>query len=104
MNSIPPLVSRTGATRPPPRRACAPQPRLLVCAPSNGAVDEILSRLLRDGLLGPGGRGVSTRVVRIGTAPAGDNADRPSSSDDPMSAQVAAAGWDAQVTLASAAG
>jgi len=70
------------------------QMRLLVCAPSNGAVDEILTRLLRDGLLGPDGRGVTRNVVRIG-APPTDSADRPS--DEKMAPLLAAAGWNAQV-------
>ena len=43
--------------------------RLLICAPSNGAVSEIVLRLLRDGVNGPHGEPPSApRVVRLGSA------------------------------------
>ena len=43
--------------------------RLLICAPSNGAVSEIVLRLLRDGVNGPNGEPPSApRVIRLGSA------------------------------------
>jgi len=40
--------------------------RILLCAPSNGAVDEIVTRLIRDGLLNAEGRKYNPNIVRIG--------------------------------------
>lgn len=40
--------------------------RILVCAPSNAAVDEVLKRLLEKGLLMPDGNRACPRAVRIG--------------------------------------
>ncbi|EGC30633.1 hypothetical protein DICPUDRAFT_50668 [Dictyostelium purpureum] len=40
--------------------------RILLCAPSNGAVDEIVSRLLRDGLLNAEGKKYNPNLVRVG--------------------------------------
>ncbi|KAN0003234.1 hypothetical protein ACTFIZ_009409 [Dictyostelium cf. discoideum] len=40
--------------------------RILLCAPSNGAVDEIVSRLIRDGLLNAEGRKYNPNLVRVG--------------------------------------
>ncbi|KAN0037640.1 hypothetical protein ACTFIV_002993 [Dictyostelium citrinum] len=40
--------------------------RILLCAPSNGAVDEIVSRLIRDGLLNADGRKYNPNLVRVG--------------------------------------
>ena len=39
--------------------------RILVCAPSNSAVDEVLGRILDTGLLGPDGTRFRPRVVRL---------------------------------------
>ncbi|GAX75224.1 hypothetical protein CEUSTIGMA_g2668.t1 [Chlamydomonas eustigma] len=44
----------------------APKPRILVCAPSNAATDELLERVLRDGFKDFGGWGYRPPVVRIG--------------------------------------
>eukprot|EP01132_Coremiostelium_polycephalum_P006087 gene6087-7585_t len=40
--------------------------RILLCAPSNGAVDEIVSRLIRDGLLNAEGKKYTPSLVRVG--------------------------------------
>ena len=40
--------------------------RLLVCAPSNGAVDELLSRLLEDGIINAKGKFSKPKMVRLG--------------------------------------
>lgn len=39
--------------------------RILLCAPSNGAVDEIVLRLMRDGLLNAEGKKYSPAIVRV---------------------------------------
>lgn len=41
--------------------------RVLVCAPSNAAVDEIMLRIMKDGLLTTSGSKVSPRMVRVGS-------------------------------------
>ena len=40
---------------PPQAPASAPKPRILVCAPSNAATDELLERILREGFKDFGG-------------------------------------------------
>ena len=40
-------------------------PKVLLCAPSNAAIDEVAQRL-KDGILGSGKRGLVPRVVRVG--------------------------------------
>ena len=45
------------------------QPHVLVCAPSNSALDEIVSRLMRDGLLDGDGRPYAPSLVRVGVRP-----------------------------------
>ncbi|KYQ99859.1 DNA2/NAM7 helicase family protein [Tieghemostelium lacteum] len=40
--------------------------KILLCAPSNGAVDEIVTRLLRDGLLNEEGKKYNPNIVRVG--------------------------------------
>jgi hypothetical protein len=47
------------------RRAGSPL-RILVCAPANVAVDELLLRLHRFGIVGPDGRKVIPKMVRVG--------------------------------------
>lgn len=44
------------------------RPHVLVCAPSNGALDEIVIRVVRDGLTDGRGRGWKPRVVRVGVS------------------------------------
>ncbi len=44
------------------------KPHLLVCAPSNGALDEITIRLLRTGLLNGRGRLWTPMIVRVGVS------------------------------------
>lgn len=43
-----------------------PSIRILVCAPSNTAVDEIMARVINEGLFLPGGIRACPRVVRVG--------------------------------------
>ncbi|EIN12594.1 hypothetical protein PUNSTDRAFT_118369 [Punctularia strigosozonata HHB-11173 SS5] len=43
----------------------APVKKVLVCAPSNAAIDEVASRL-KEGLSGSGKRGIQPKVVRVG--------------------------------------
>lgn len=43
-----------------------PPVRILVCAPSNAAVDEIMSRVIKDGLSGPSGGKACPQVLRVG--------------------------------------
>ena len=40
--------------------------KVLVCAPSNAALDEIVLRIMRSGLLGPDGKTYSPTLVRVG--------------------------------------
>ncbi|GAM23838.1 hypothetical protein SAMD00019534_070130 [Acytostelium subglobosum LB1] len=40
--------------------------RILLCAPSNGAVDEIVTRLIRDGILNHEGKAYKPSIVRVG--------------------------------------
>ena len=40
--------------------------KVLVCAPSNSALDEIVLRIMQSGLLGPGGAAYSPTLVRVG--------------------------------------
>ena len=40
--------------------------KVLVCAPSNSALDEIVLRVMQSGLLGPGGAAYSPTLVRVG--------------------------------------
>lgn len=47
--------------------------RVLVCAPSNAAVDELLVRVLRNGLLTPSGDRATPRVVRVGSGSKDDD-------------------------------
>lgn len=42
--------------------------RILVCAPSNAALDEIVQRVLREGLLSGAGAKVVPSIVRAGVA------------------------------------
>ncbi|KXZ56978.1 hypothetical protein GPECTOR_1g883 [Gonium pectorale] len=44
----------------------APKPRILVCAPSNAATDELLDRILTDGFADFGGATYRPNVVRVG--------------------------------------
>ncbi|GLI69287.1 hypothetical protein VaNZ11_013870, partial [Volvox africanus] len=44
----------------------APKPRILVCAPSNAATDELLDRILTDGFCDFGGTSYRPNVVRVG--------------------------------------
>ncbi|GLC50926.1 hypothetical protein PLESTB_000447300 [Pleodorina starrii] len=44
----------------------APKPRILVCAPSNAATDELLDRILTDGFCDFGGAIYRPNVVRVG--------------------------------------
>ena len=46
-----------------------PPPRVLVCAPSNAALDEVVARLLSPGLLDASGRRYAPSVVRLGLRP-----------------------------------
>eukprot|EP00884_Botryococcus_braunii_P016658 jgi/Botrbrau1/3676/Bobra.0008s0007.1 len=46
--------------------ASGPKPHVLVCAPSNAALDEIVARILRYGLLDRQGRRYTPNVVRVG--------------------------------------
>ncbi|EJC98117.1 uncharacterized protein FOMMEDRAFT_97735 [Fomitiporia mediterranea MF3/22] len=59
----PKLIAIPGKAPPP-----APKPasqKLLICAPSNAAVDEITKRLI-EGVRGPNGQRLSPKVVRVG--------------------------------------
>lgn len=47
--------------------AVVPRPRILVCAPSNAATDELLKRVLDSRFVDVHGRPYSPRVVRIGS-------------------------------------
>ncbi|KAI0564078.1 DNA2/NAM7 helicase AAA [Gracilaria domingensis] len=49
-----------------PLRIRIPAIRVLVCAPSNAAVDEIMSRVVGQGLTFPGGTKACPRIVRVG--------------------------------------
>ena len=49
------------SARVPCRRA-----KVLACAPSNSALDEIVLRIMQSGLLGPGGAAYSPTLVRVG--------------------------------------
>lgn len=49
----------------------ANKPRLLLCTPSNAACDELLARILREGVLGGDGLRRSVNVVRLGEVPEG---------------------------------
>lgn len=42
------------------------KPRILVCAPSNAAIDELLERILKDGFKGREGRSYRPSVCRVG--------------------------------------
>lgn len=44
-----------------------PRPRILVCAPSNAATDELLDRLLRDKFVDADARPYMPRVIRVGS-------------------------------------
>lgn len=46
--------------------AYAPKPRILVCAPSNAAIDELLERILRSGFKDTNARTYYPNVVRVG--------------------------------------
>jgi senataxin len=50
-------------------RPAARQPHVLVCAPSNSALDEIVGRLMRDGLLDAQGKTYAPSLVRVGVHP-----------------------------------
>jgi len=43
----------------------APQ-KVLVCAPSNAAIDEVLRRVVREGVVGPDGTPIKPSIVRLG--------------------------------------
>lgn len=45
----------------------SPKPRILVCAPSNAATDELLERILRDGFMDFSGSRYYPNVVRVGS-------------------------------------
>lgn len=47
----------------------ARKPRILVCAPSNAAADELLQRVMDDGFADGGGHVYRPSVVRIGVLP-----------------------------------
>ncbi|KAL4476260.1 hypothetical protein ABPG74_009993 [Tetrahymena malaccensis] len=42
------------------------KPKIMICAPSNTAVDEIVSRIIEYDLIAPGGQKVKVNVIRIG--------------------------------------
>ncbi|EAR87968.2 AAA domain protein (macronuclear) [Tetrahymena thermophila SB210] len=42
------------------------KPKIMICAPSNTAVDEIVSRIIEHDLIAPGGQKVKVNVIRIG--------------------------------------
>lgn len=76
--SRPPQVAPAPARAPPPPQAPSltgalatpalqSRCRILVCAPSNAAVDEIVLRLVTGGVWGPGGERIKPRVVRTGS-------------------------------------
>ena len=44
-----------------------PRPRILVCAPSNAAIDELLHRILRGSFRDAGGASYRPDVVRVGS-------------------------------------
>ncbi|SPQ99256.1 unnamed protein product (mitochondrion) [Plasmodiophora brassicae] len=48
------------------RATILPRPRILVCAPSNAAVDEIVSRVATDRLIDGNGRPYTPDIVRVG--------------------------------------
>jgi hypothetical protein len=50
--------------------------RVLICAPSNGAVSEIVRRLLSEALLDATGKGFRPRIVLLGGGGAGAAKDR----------------------------
>ena len=47
-------------------RSLDPSKKILVCAPSNAAIDEIVTRLVSTGLLGSDAKETSYRTLRIG--------------------------------------
>lgn len=63
------------------KAALVPRPRILVCAPSNAATDELLKRVLEARFVDVHGRPYKPRVVRIGseTAAMSDSARKVSS-------------------------
>ena len=52
----------------PQHLALQDRPHLLVCAPSNGALDEIVGRLLATGLTDSRGRLYTPKLVRVGVS------------------------------------
>jgi len=58
-------LARNGASTPAARR-----PRLLVCAPSNAAADELLGRVMERGFVDAAGGGYRPAVVRVGSGDA----------------------------------
>ena len=48
--------------------AMASKPRILICAPSNAAADELLQRVMDDRFADGDGRMYSPNVIRIGAA------------------------------------
>lgn len=44
----------------------SPKPRILVCAPSNAAIDELLERILRESFRDGNGRPYKPDMVRVG--------------------------------------
>lgn len=73
-----------------------PRPRILVCAPSNAATDELLKRVLESRFVDVHGRPYSPRVARIGseTATMSDSA-RKVGGSSPELQNISAAGPDA---------
>ena len=51
------------------RRELVRKPRILVCAPSNAAADELLQRVMNDGFADGNGHVYRPSVVRIGSPP-----------------------------------
>lgn len=50
-----------------------PPVRILVCAPSNAAVDELMLRVMNDGLQTPDGHKMSPHIVRVGSGATNDS-------------------------------
>lgn len=70
----------------------APKPRILVCAPSNAATDELLDRILTEGFCDFGGGTYRPNVVRVGAEEA------------PLSAAVKAVWTEAMINRCEAHG
>lgn len=67
MQSLLPVVSSSSSSPTNPC-FCSDRPRILICAPSNTAVDELVYRILTQGVLGSDGQRTDINIVRIGHA------------------------------------